>query len=143
MAAQAGVSKGGLLYHFRTKEALLQAMVGRRCAGFEARTREQIDATGRPVGALAAYVAVALNRKTERSVAGALTAAIANDTKLLQPMREHLARWLPQLEMAINSRTKTGTFPSCRDVRYSRIRAGWSLLVLEKPATICRQSQPC
>jgi AcrR family transcriptional regulator len=102
VAAHAGVSKGGLLYHFGTREALLQAMVDRRCASFEVRTREMAG-TGGPAAALAAYVSVAVKRRANGSVAGALIAAIANDTRLLKPVREHLRRWLPQLDPAAPS----------------------------------------
>ncbi len=36
VAREAGVSKGGLLYHFRSKEALIGGMIGRLIEGFEA-----------------------------------------------------------------------------------------------------------
>jgi AcrR family transcriptional regulator len=93
VAERAGVSKGGLLYNFHNKEALLQAMVDRLCRSFEARTLERMGVTG----ALEAYVSAALDEHADANVAAALLAAIANDTKLLAPMREHLSRWLPQL----------------------------------------------
>ena len=42
VAARAGVTKGGLIYHFKTKEALLQALVERMMTQIE--TRQQDDA---------------------------------------------------------------------------------------------------
>ena len=36
VAREAGVSKGGLLYHFPSKEALIGGMIGRLIEGFEA-----------------------------------------------------------------------------------------------------------
>ena len=41
VAAEAGISKGGLIYHFPTKEALLQAMIDRQAELFE-EIRERI-----------------------------------------------------------------------------------------------------
>ena len=40
VAEQAGVSKGGLLYHFPTKEALLKALVGRLMDNASERRKE-------------------------------------------------------------------------------------------------------
>jgi len=37
-------------------------------------------------------------RNAGASVAGALLAAVANDPKLLEPIREHYRRWLPELD---------------------------------------------
>lgn len=97
VAARAGLSKGGLLYHFRTKEALLEAMIERLCSTFEARTLDHMRMVDGPVSALVAHVSAALDRNVNGSVAGALLAAVANDPKLLEPMRAHLRRWVPQL----------------------------------------------
>lgn len=100
VADRAGVSKGGLLYHFPTKDALLRAMVDRLCRGFEARTLEQMSKNSTPRNSLEAYIAATLDRHASGSVASGLLAAIANDPELLAPMREHLRRWLPQLDPA-------------------------------------------
>ena len=94
VAIRAGMSKGGLLYHFATKQALLQAMVDRLCTDFESRTRAHVD----EAGPLAAYVSVALDREANGSLASALLAAIANDAGLLEPMRAHRRRWLSHLQ---------------------------------------------
>src|SRR5690606_6550579 len=45
VADRAGVSKGGLLYHFSTKEALIKAMVERLIEEFDALIAAQPDAT--------------------------------------------------------------------------------------------------
>jgi AcrR family transcriptional regulator len=97
VAARAGISKGGLLYHFRSKEALLRAMVDRLCQSFDARISEEAGKNSGPGYALHAYVAAALDRTANGSVASGLLAAIPNDLKLLDPMREHMHRWLIQL----------------------------------------------
>jgi len=97
VAERAGVSKGGLIYNFHTKQALLQAMVDRLCRSFEAHTVERMGKNTGAAAALSAYVAGALNRNADGGVAASLLAAIANDPNLLSPMRAHLRRWLPRL----------------------------------------------
>ena len=47
VAAEAGVSKGGLLYHFNSKRELLEAMLGGWLEEFDARDRGR--PRGRPV----------------------------------------------------------------------------------------------
>ena len=47
VAQAAGVSKGGLLYHFPTKEALTEAMIERLVRGFYAKVRQ--DAVLAPI----------------------------------------------------------------------------------------------
>ena len=55
VAAEAGVSKGGLLYHFASKPALLEALFDRWLTAFE--TAIEARATGEPGGFTRAYVA--------------------------------------------------------------------------------------
>jgi AcrR family transcriptional regulator len=102
VAERASVSKGGLLYHFPTKEAL-RAMIDRLCRSFEAQTLERMGKNHDASGPLSAYVADALDQNSGGSVASALLAAIANDTELFTPLREHRRRWLPQLDSAAPS----------------------------------------
>ena len=84
MAAQAGVSKGGLLYHFGSKRELLDALVGRWLDEFQA----DIDAAG--PGFLAGYVRASDGAKAEE--AGLLAALIA-DPEVLTVVRERYAAW--------------------------------------------------
>jgi len=99
VAASAGVSKGGLLYSFPTKEALLEAMIERLCARFEqasAAAQEQMSRDS--AAALKAYFSATLDRKPGQDrVANALLAAVANNLDLLKPMRVHHARWVRSL----------------------------------------------
>lgn len=96
VADRAGVSKGGLLYHFPNKEALLQGLVERVIAEFDAVVAEHDD--GRPGSYSRAYVEAAFailtggeGARTRRRWA-AITAA-ATDPELLRPLREAMARW--------------------------------------------------
>ena len=99
VAEGAGVSKGGLLYNFPSKEALLQAMVDRNI-----RRLNQDHATalaGLPAGpgrALKAFVHMTAQKSMccEKRLGGSLLAASANDPRLLEPVHR-FHRW--RLEM--------------------------------------------
>lgn len=85
VAARAEVSKGGLLYHFPSKEALLHAMIARHLE--RVRNRRTEAAKGLPPGAssaLKAEVKSALARtKADTMISSALLAVVANEPKLL------------------------------------------------------------
>lgn len=90
VAAKASVSKGGLLYHFPTKKALLKAMLDRHMQRLEkARKKKYEELQDEPARAIKAYVLSALARdhKTER-ISAALLAAVAHDPRLLEPVRK-------------------------------------------------------
>ena len=90
VAAKAGVSKGGLLYHFPSKKALLRAMLDRRLQRLEeARQVKRVQLPEGPTREITAYVLSLLDRdrKTERISAGLLASA-AHDLKLLEPLRK-------------------------------------------------------
>lgn len=81
VAQHAGVSKGGLIYHFPSKEALISAQVGALMAAFEQRIAEaeaqdaDPDSRGR---FLRAYVRANLNSPSEElEIVGGLQAALS------------------------------------------------------------------
>jgi AcrR family transcriptional regulator len=84
VAAQAGVSKGGLLYHFGSKRELLDGLVERWLDEFQ----RDIDEAGGtfPIG----YVRASDGAKAEE--AGLLAALIA-DPAVLATVRERYATW--------------------------------------------------
>ncbi len=90
VAERAGVSKGGLLYNFPSKDALVEGMIARCVDRFEAdRRRAEAGATLKGSRSLRAYVETSLNdRSRPRQVNTALLAAGANNPKLLAPLRE-------------------------------------------------------
>lgn len=96
VADRAGVSKGGLLYHFPSKEALLAAMVTELMDDFEARRQRALCELGAdPAAALKAYViANDSDSARERQLAQGLAASLVNQPELLAPvcssMREHV-----------------------------------------------------
>lgn len=99
VARTAGVSKGGLLYHFPNKEALITAMIDTLCASFEtglaACMADEPDTAGRFTRAYLRATTAPDN--DTRAISSALFAAVANDLALVAPFREHMARWQEQI----------------------------------------------
>jgi AcrR family transcriptional regulator len=90
VAAEAGVSKGGLLYHFATKDALVDALIEDWLDSFEARVLE-----GAADGNWArAYTRAAEVRSPgERATDVALVVAVANAPQALDTVRRRYAAW--------------------------------------------------
>lgn len=94
VAERAGISKGGLLYNFPSKEALLRAMLARHLERFDAacEVAGESETEGGKAGAaedLRAFVRAGFQSGSENSqVSAALLAAGAMDPKLLTPVRE-------------------------------------------------------
>ncbi len=98
-AKQAGVSKGGLLYHFNSKEALLDALLKRLASfieeDFAAGVSEQPPGPGRVARAMLTWaLGLPANESNERCdrAAAVFLAAFHYDPALLQPVREQFAR---------------------------------------------------
>lgn len=95
VAAKAGVSKGGLLYHFPTKAALMRASVEFFIDGFEARL-EAATSDGAPL--LKALVELTLEECGEpKPGAASLAAAIAENPDFLRPVKHFQQRLLKRL----------------------------------------------
>jgi AcrR family transcriptional regulator len=90
VAAQAGVSKGGLLYHFKSKRELLDGMVDRWLAEWQ----EDIDHD--PGGFLPGYIhATHLGSAgpEERAAEFGLVAALIAEPAVLERVRARYAEW--------------------------------------------------
>lgn len=84
VAAAAAVGKGGLIYHFPSKQALLKGLIGRMAANFEAlvaAASADPDSRSRPVAALLRAQVQAHER--HQRLATALIAVAANEPALL------------------------------------------------------------
>ena len=98
-AHTAGVSKGGLLYHFASKEALLDALLKRLAAfiqeDFEAGVAAEPEGPGRVARAMLTW---ALGRPRDETnercdrAAAVFLAAFHHDPALLNPVRQQMAR---------------------------------------------------
>jgi AcrR family transcriptional regulator len=93
VAAAAGVSKGGVLYHFHSKQALLEGMLQRLLDQVESRTASYLASEPQQAGsALEAHVLAEHDRSpAERAMARALLAAAAEQPELLAPARQAVA----------------------------------------------------
>jgi AcrR family transcriptional regulator len=92
VALEAGVSKGGLLYHFPSKNKLIEGMIKRLIAEFDSMLEAELAKSNGDW--LSAYIRASFqsNPKLD-SVGSALFAAVANDPELLKPLRAHYAQW--------------------------------------------------
>lgn len=87
VAARAGVSKGGLLYHFASKAKLMEALVADYLGAIDETLRAE-ESTGRPDAVIAAYIAeFEARRCAEACPPSGLLAALAEDPHLLDPVR--------------------------------------------------------
>ncbi len=104
VAADAGVSKGGLLYHFASKEAL----VGGLCERMLERFDQQLEALfqAEPVGPGAwtrAYLASTVTDEgkpadTSAQLMAGILATLGRDSQHLESVRRCFARWHARLE---------------------------------------------
>ena len=91
VARRAGVSKGGVMYNFPTKEALLKAMV-ERLVEHNRHAHASVTASlpDRPGRSLKAYVLNSVRAlDVDDRVSGALLAALNTDRNLLAPVAEY------------------------------------------------------
>jgi AcrR family transcriptional regulator len=108
VAREAKLSKGGILYHFGTKEALIQAMLERLIGYCEQELAAHQQDDGEPGSWTRAYV-----RKTSepmlaypgeaafprsKEVGAGLVAAATTNPRLLDPLRERFRVWQQAIE---------------------------------------------
>ena len=100
VAKSAGVSKGGLLYHFPTKEALLEGMLARHFEDVDAEVTRRLAKRARKSSSadeLRERVRVLLELHPERPAVGAaMVAASADNPGHMAPCRAQYRRLLNQ-----------------------------------------------
>jgi AcrR family transcriptional regulator len=97
VAAQAGVSKGGLLYHFKSKRDLLDAMVARWLDEWQT----EFDADPHGDGFTAAFVRASHlggAPDEQRQAEVGLLAALAAEPAVLATARERYATWQDRVQ---------------------------------------------
>jgi AcrR family transcriptional regulator len=92
VAQEAGVSKGGLLYHFASKEALLSGLLNWELDGFEAALEARCGLDPAPGAYLRAYLDLSLEVSSVRVPLGVL-AAYAFEPEALADLRTRLLGW--------------------------------------------------
>ena len=90
VAAVAGVSKGGLLYHFPTKKALLSGLVEAGLAEFQDAIK-RYQAAGKDW--LSAYTSASLGAGQGDAWASSLLVPLLNHPELLDPLRLAMRDW--------------------------------------------------
>lgn len=101
VGAAAGVSKGGVLYHFPTKEALVAALLEELTSEFEADQSAAHAADPTPPGAWTRAYASAGSVPPEGAdqvAAVALLAAVGHDPSLLEPLQTRYRAWVERLD---------------------------------------------
>lgn len=101
-AERAGLSKGGVLYHFQTKDSLLTALVHRMTQAFQGLYEEARERMGNdPERMLEAYIeAVAAAGERLGNTSCSLIPALASNPELLEPIRTFYKHHFGQLEKA-------------------------------------------
>jgi len=91
VATEASVSKGGLLYHFASKNALITGMMERSMALVDAALEEELVRSNGDY--LTAYIRASFRTTADPAqVSRAIQAAIVRDPALLNPLRERFER---------------------------------------------------
>lgn len=97
VALEAGISKGGLLYHYPTKNELLAALIRQFIDQTDAEIAESMAEDSGAGSWTRGYVAASTldpdATNTNDKLGAALLAAAASDPALLEPLRRHQAVW--------------------------------------------------
>ena len=99
VAAETSLSKGGVLYHFATKDDLIRGMITRLIDQFEGEMAQLLEQDTDPAGRQTrAYLnalvdpPVAPPEQSER-ICAALLAAAAHNPSLLEPVQDRVRSW--------------------------------------------------
>lgn len=99
-AQEAGISKGGLLYHFPSKEALIKGMIqyylDRFTDDFNTAAQQQSDQTAGRWTSSYLHTTYEDHQRNPRMSSG-LLAAVATNPTLLSPMQETFGKWVQLL----------------------------------------------
>jgi AcrR family transcriptional regulator len=112
VAAKAGLSKGGLLYHFANKDALLSALVVDYVEQFERLTESAM--LGKKLTYHSAYVDVCLSTEAIQATR-VLNSVSAIDDTLLEPLDVANRRWRKKLSASLNDESKGLAFSLLMD----------------------------
>lgn len=104
VAKEAGVSKGGLLYHFPSKQALLRGLVAKGIGHAEEELAEELGPEPQRGQFTQCFMRQAMfgakdcTHKPPIEAVWSMLGAAANDPSLLEPAREMHAHWQKRLE---------------------------------------------
>ncbi len=110
VAQAAGVSKGGLLYHFPNKQALVEALCDHLLSDFDHDLEQRIAADPNQDSGtwLRAFVRATFDPdQPHLDNSMAILAALATDPGLLEPVRRRFQHWQDRLETTTDPTTST------------------------------------
>lgn len=102
-AAEAGLSKGGVLYHFPTRDSLVAGMVAKIIDEFDRDIDQRLEHDREPGCFTRAYLGATMEPSAPRPdgedrLGAALIAAAAAQPELLAPLQQAADRWQDRLE---------------------------------------------
>jgi AcrR family transcriptional regulator len=102
-AAEAGLSKGGILYHFPTRDSLVAGMVAKIIEEFDRDIDRRLADDGDPGCFTRAYIGATMEPSATRPdredrLGAALIAAAAAEPELMVPLQQAADRWQDRLE---------------------------------------------
>lgn len=100
VAKKAGVSKGGLLYHFKSKEGLIQELVNYANNLYQEKVNKYVNSDSDESGQwLNAFIEVTREHRTENApITSGMLAAQGSNKLLLSPLRESYQDWQNHIE---------------------------------------------
>ncbi len=98
VATEAGISKGGLLHYFASKDALIRAMITAGLDSFEEKTLAMVEADSTPGSYLRAYITTSFPAEGADDIAAAMIAGIATDRDLLADYAVESKKWSSRLK---------------------------------------------
>ncbi|MCJ1655314.1 TetR/AcrR family transcriptional regulator [Staphylococcus sp. NRL 21/187] len=100
VAKKAGVSKGGLLYHFKSKDGLIQELVNYANELYKSKVNQHINEEQAVKGQwLNAFIEATREHRTENApITSGMLAAQGSNRNLLVPLRESYQDWQQHIE---------------------------------------------
>jgi AcrR family transcriptional regulator len=101
VAKEAGISKGGLLYHYPSKDKLMKGLIENHIELFQAKVseREKTLPSGSPNSWFVSYIQEQFNMvKVDSNTMSGIIAAFALNQELLQPVLESRKEWLEKID---------------------------------------------
>lgn len=140
VAARAGLSKGGLLYNFPNKAALLKALVAHHVEGFEKSLSERMAAAAdAPSPTIAAFLDLcSAEMKEACAPQPGILAAIAEDPDMLDPVREHSRALLDRIAAESDPAGALVAYLAMEGLRATRLFGTDMLTAEEKAAAMTR-----
>ena len=102
VAERVGLSKGGILHHFATKDSLIAAMIDDVTTQFEDDLFRHMQGESGPGSFARAFLRACLDPEgvltRQLRVSAGILAAVAINSQLLSPLRHRYAEWRTRLE---------------------------------------------